>query len=323
MRNVAITGVSGYVGTRLLSELEAAEEVGQIVGVDLRAPRVSGGKLRLYRQDINQPLDYIFRSHEVDTALHLVFILTPVRDRKAAEQVNVGGARSFLRACQAAGVKQVLYLSSTAVYGAHHDNPVPLTEESPLRPNRQFQYSWDKAQAEQLFQGFATSHPQARVAILRGSVVMGPNADNSVTRSLFKPAMLGVLGADPPMQFLHEDDLARLVLTVLRQERAGVYNVAGEGTLPYSYLAHLAGRRLLRLPSGVFRAVLSLSWALRLQSESPASGLDFIRYPWVASTEKVKQETGFEFRYSSAQAVQSFLGAKRQVSGESARTLLW
>ena len=69
-------------------------------------------------------------------------------DRLAAHRVNVGGTSNLLDASAEAGVRRIVYLSSTSVYGAHADNPPMLTESSPARPVRGFQYSEDKAEAE-------------------------------------------------------------------------------------------------------------------------------------------------------------------------------
>ena len=83
--------------------------------------------------------------------------------------------------------------------------------------------------------------------------------------------------------------------------------MAGDGEISYTELARLCGRRTLSLPGGLLRPAMSLSWKLRLQGESPPGGLEFIRYPPVISTEKLKDETGFSFEYSSKEAVRTFL----------------
>ena len=54
-----------------------------------------------------------------------------------------------------------------------------------------------------------------------------------------------------------------------------------------------------------------MSWALYLQSESPASGLEFVKYPPVVSTDKLAEETGFRFQYSTEEALSSFVSAVR------------
>jgi hypothetical protein len=54
-----------------------------------------------------------------------------------------------------------------------------------------------------------------------------------------------------------------------------------------------------------------MSWALHLQSESPVSGLEFIKYPPVVSTDKLTKEMGFRFQYSTEEALSSFVYAVR------------
>jgi hypothetical protein len=60
------------------------------------------------------------------------------------------------------------------------------------------------------------------------------------------------------------------------------------------------------MPATLVYALAALGWHLRLQSESPACGINFIRYRWTADTEKAKRELGAEFRYTSRQAWKAF-----------------
>lgn len=309
--NIAITGVSGYIGTRLLRRLDRIAEVQSIVGLDLKPASYRPDKLRFYRHDIAQPFASIFIENKVDSAVHLAYVLMPRHDEARVRAIDVGGTRSFLNACREAEVQHLLYLSSHSVYGAHPDNPIPLTEESPVRPMPGFQYSRYKGAAEGLFLDFARDNPQSVVTILRACVVMGPGANNSITQALFQPAILGVSGFNPPMQFIHEDDLVEFIVALLLRKASGIFNAAGDGFVPYYELAQLTGKRLVTLPGWLFDSVLSLTWRLRLQKESPPPGLDFIKYPIVLSTEKVRRELGFKFRYSSREALQSFLATRR------------
>jgi UDP-glucose 4-epimerase len=133
------------------------------------------------------------------------------------------------------------------------------------------------------------------------------------------PVMVRVAGYDPRMQFVHEEDLVEVIVACLGQGKAGVFNVAGEGELLYSEVARLAGKRMVAIPESVLRSVLGLSWFLRLQSEAPVSGLGFIKYPPVVSTEKLKKEMGFRFRYSSADAVAAFVSPAQAIVDHSAQ----
>jgi UDP-glucose 4-epimerase len=308
MKNIAITGISGYVGTRLLAYLDRTNEVQKIIGIDAREPRYKSAKLTFYQRDIREPLGDLFGVNGVDTAVHLAFILRPTRQAALVRQIDVQGTMNLLDACRRAGVQHLLYLSSHTVYGARRDNPVPLTEEAPLRPLSDFQYSQDKVETEGILRGLAASGREITVTVLRSCPVIGPNARGSATTIMFQPpVMIGVAGYDPPLQFTHEDDLIDIMGVCLAQRKGGIYNVAGEGTLKYSEVAQMAGKRLLKLPEPLLKTAISLSWRMHLQSASPASGLEFIKYPPVVSTEKLKTELGFRFRYSSREALASFV----------------
>ena len=128
MMNIAITGISGYVGTKLLQHLNGFDAVQKIIGIDTREPRIKSTKLEFYLRDIREPLNDLFAENKVDIAVHLAFILRPTRGTAVARQIDIDGTENLLSACRQAGVKRLLYLSSHTVYGAHKDNPIPLTE---------------------------------------------------------------------------------------------------------------------------------------------------------------------------------------------------
>lgn len=313
--NIAITGISGYVGTNLLKHLDGSDEIKKIIGIDVREPGFNSVKLKFYHQDIREPLNELFAENEIDTAVHLAFILRPTRHTVITRQIDVEGTKNLINACRQTGVKHLLYLSSHTVYGAHRDNPVPLTEDYPPRPVTGFQYSRDKVEAERILRDFKASAPDITLTILRSCPIIGPGAIGSATTLMFQPfIMVGVIGCDPPLQFVHEDDLTSLLGIFITSPKEGIYNVAGDGTLKYSDVARLLGKRLLKLPGKLLKLVISFSWATHLQNASPASGLEFIKYPPVVSTEKLKNELGFTFKYSSEEALSAFAGFIKEQS---------
>ncbi|MBI4233694.1 MAG: NAD-dependent epimerase/dehydratase family protein [Chloroflexi bacterium] len=309
-RRVAVTGAAGYVGSRLLAALVEDPRTEQVLALDLRAPAVTSPKLTVALRDVAEPLEDLFRSFAPQAVVHLAFVLRPGRDRAAAQRINVGGTQRVLEACVASGVQQLLYLGSSTVYGAHPDNTAPLTEDAPPRPVKGFQYAEDKVATEALLADFAAQHQEVCVTVLRGCVVMGPRSTNFIAEALSRPVLVGVLGHDPPMQFLHEEDLVRSLRTLLERPRPGVFNIAGEGTVPYSALARLSGQRLVWLPAPILYPIVEITWRLRLQNDSPACGLDMIRWPWVVSTERLRRETGFLPCYTSQEALLAFVRAR-------------
>lgn len=306
--NIAITGISGYMGTKLLKHLDGFDAVHKITGIDTKEPRVKSAKLEFYQRDIREPLNDLFIKNRVDTAVHLAFILRPTRQTALTRQVDIEGTKNLVNSCRQAGVKHLLYLSSHTVYGAHKDNPIPLMEDSPLRPVTGFQYSRDKVEAERILRDFGASDQNITVTILRSCPVIGPGAVGSATTIMFEPfMMIGVTGYDPPMQFVHEDDLTSLLGTFINSPKEGIFNVAGDGVLKYSEVARLLRKRLLKLPGKLLELLIAFSWSTYLQSASPASGLEFIKYPPVVSTDKLKRELDFTFKYSSKEALSTFV----------------
>ena len=141
-RRVVVTGASGYVGAALVRRLQSESWVESIVALDVRPPRTDlGPKTHFVRHDVSLPFDGVLEEHRPDTVVHLAFVLNPGRNGAAARRVNVDGTANLLDECARIGVRKVVYLSSTTVYGAHPDNPPMLTEESPPRPAVGFQYS--------------------------------------------------------------------------------------------------------------------------------------------------------------------------------------
>ena len=281
-----------------------------ILATDIRPISTQlSGKVKFERWDVTDFRPDIFSSHRIDTVIHLAYILNPSRRRTRARGVNVVGTDSVLRASREAGVKHIVYLSSTSVYGPHADNPTLFTETDPARPIEGFQYSQDKIAAESHLLEFAVRNPEVAVTILRACPVMGPNADNFIANAFRKPILPAIGSADPPMQFLHEDDLVLTLARCLKLRPRGVYNVVGDGIIRWSEMVSVMERPLIRLPAPIWHLLTSVAWRLRIQDDSPACGLDFIRYRWTASAEKLKAELGIEFRHTSRSAWQSYANA--------------
>ena len=313
IRRVAVTGAAGYVARTLMARLARDDAVERILALDVRQlPAESAkGPVVFERRDVTLPFGPLLWEHHIDALAHLAYVMRPSRDREFARRVNVDGTASTLASCEDAGVRHMLYLSSTSIYGAHPDNPPLLGEEAPPRPPRGFQYSEDKAAAERLIADFAASRPNFSAVVLRACPALGPRADNFIASAFSKPFLVGARGHDPQMQLVHEDDLAEAMSRCLLSRVSGTYNLTGDGLIRWSEMARMFGRRVLWMPRPLLRFLAGASWALRLQNDSPPSGLDFITHSWAASNDRARRELGIRPRHTSREAWAAFAERNR------------
>lgn len=307
---VVITGVSGYFGRVLLPHLEQDPEVDRVIGIDRWPPEnnTAGNKLVFHRLDIRDPmLEEVLIG--ADVLVHLAFVLMrlPGDEEKEIDDINVGGTRAVCQAAARQGVRRLIFTSSVVAYGLHPDNTIPLTEESPLRPNPGLYYSRAKATIEQYLDAFEAEHPEMIVTRLRPCTVVGPRADPAQMASLVSPTAVLVRGADPPYQLLYEDDLARALHLVIQRDTPGIYNVTSDEPRTLRELVQSQGGRAISLPYFVVRGLLWLMWRMGLSVFAP-EWVDLSRYPLVASNERLKG-LGWVPRYTTAEALTALLVA--------------
>jgi UDP-glucose 4-epimerase len=297
---VAVTGAAGYIGSRVIAALQGDESVGRILGFDLFRPEGTlPSKLIFDTVDVRDPaLESRFAG--VDVLVHLAFIMDPIKDEAEMRDVNVNGSQNVFRCAGKAGVRKIVYTSSATAYGAHPDNDVPLTEESPLRANLDFNYPAHKLEVEYVTREIREEFPDMIVTVLRPAVVFGKHVDNAWSHVLELPAAPSVQGHRPPMQFVHEDDVARAVAFAVSNDLDGAYNLAPRDHLEWDQMMEILGKRTMGLPEPVAFALQERLWALGL-AEAPAGFLHYVMHPWVVSSEKL-QAAGFHFEHSSYDA---------------------
>lgn len=308
MTVVAVTGASGYIGRRLVEALEDRPGVGRVVGIDVADPGYATKNLEFYRMDVRSPsLPDVLRG--CDVLVHLAFVLAPMRDEEEMRDINAGGTRNALAAAAEAGIGKVIYTSSVMAYGAHPDNDVPLTEDSPVRGQRDFAYSAHKAEIESMIEDFREPYPDMTITILRPAMVMGPGVSGIVARLVENPWFLTVEGYGPPMQFVHEADVVGAILHAIDRDMDGAWNLAPDGWIAQDRLVELIGKRRLVLDYESAYRRADRMWRLGV-GDLPASFLPFVMYPWVMSNAKIV-ETGFTFAHSCEEALLAAVQARR------------
>jgi UDP-glucose 4-epimerase len=159
--------------------------------------------------------------------------------------------------------------------------------------------------------------------VVRPCIVLGPSVANYIAASLMAPPVAALLdGNNPRLQFIHEDDLVRLLSLCVEKQAAGVFNAVGEGTLSTRELAALDGKPAVWMP---YRAVWAAVWGLKqlklFDFNLPPGVLEFFRYSWVASGERARRELGFQPAHSTRDCFIAALERKQEILSQFQRNM--
>jgi UDP-glucose 4-epimerase len=311
-RRVLVTGLGTFWGGRVAQALESDPDVDVIVGLDTHEPTIELERTEYVRCDENYSiLSRIVKATQVDTIVHTFLVVDSTQMRaRTMHEINVIGTMNLFAAASQVGssVREVVVKSSTYVYGAAKEDPVWFREETPRSHAPRTLVERNLEAVEGYVRDFAEDNPHVNVALLRFSNVLGPDLETPISRALALPAVPSVWGFDPRLQFVHEDDVIRAILFVLARQLPGIYNVAGDGLLPWSEVAKIAGKRtfpLTPLATGL------TTWPLRrLGVPLPEELLDLLKFGRGVDNRRLKR-AGFHYEYTSAGTVEAFVEAMR------------
>jgi UDP-glucose 4-epimerase len=310
-QTVLVTGVGGFWGARLAAQLTAETDL-HVLGIDATAPANPVKGLDFIQADArNSLLVELLRDEGVTTVCHLWFIEAD-RHSETNFDLNVIGSMKVFGACAQAGVRKVILKSSTAVYGASPANPAFLTEGHPLNGSRRTGTLRHLLEIEAFCNGFRGQAPGMTITTLRFANIVGPTADTPMTRFLSTPATPRLLGFDPMLQVIHEDDVIGALAHAVTHDAPGVFNVAAEEPMPLSRLTALADK--VAMP--IFH--LAVYWGNPLLSGVgvPVKRLwpiepDYLRYGWVGDLAQMRGMLGFTPQYTGPEAVRAFTARQR------------
>jgi UDP-glucose 4-epimerase len=313
-RVVLVTGVGRYLGARTAALLSADPAVDRVVAVDLVPSRFPLGTAEFVRADIRSPvIAKILARGDIDTVVHMNVLATPTAagGRAPQKEINVIGTMQLLAACQRApGLRSLVVKSSSTVYGASPRDAAKFSEDmAPKAPPRSG-YAKDSVEVEGYVRGFARRRPDVAVTTLRFVNFIGPTVRTPFTEYFTLPVVPSVLGFDPRLQFVHEDDGLEAVRLATVGDRPGIYNIAGDGVLLLSQAARRAGALQAPVPGVGAGAVGALFRRARLADFSPEQ-VRFLTYGRAVDTTRAAESLGFTPRYTTEEAFDTFLAARR------------
>jgi nucleoside-diphosphate-sugar epimerase len=277
-----VTGAAGAIGRRTCRGLAKA-------GVTVLAmDRVAvDGVMPVQRVDLERA-DLVSAFQGADVVVHLAHTVTPEVSTLDDGTRDLDIAQRVLDAAAEAGVRHAVIMSSSMVYGAWENNSVPLTEDAPIRPNPEFVYAVHLAELERRALDWRADHPASSLTILRPAVVVADEARSKLADLLRSVGTIRTTEGDPPVQFVHADDLAAAVVVTARAEVDGVVNVAPDGWIPpetYMALASTAPRP--RVSKWLATAVASMRWRFGFKAGPPGL-VPYTVYPWVVANDRLR-----------------------------------
>jgi nucleoside-diphosphate-sugar epimerase len=278
---VAVTGAARGLGQPLAVRLAGSGRFGRVIAIDDHRGDATGVTWRI--MDIRDPA-LAGRLAGVDVVVHTDLDFGAGSDPRARRAYNVRGAQTVLTAAAAGGVGSVLLVTSSMVYGARPDNPVPLPESAPLAADPDGGVVGDFLEIEQLARRSRRAHPGTTVTVARPAALVGVGIDTYVTRHFEAPRLIAVKGCRNSWQFCHVDDLMSALELAVAGEVTGAFAVGCDGWLESDQVEELSGLRRIELPAGV-----TFATAQRLHRAgilpAPVTDLHYAVYPWVVDCE--------------------------------------
>ncbi len=325
---IIVTGVSGNLGQRLVQQLSDYT----VVGIDVTPPTHSQVDrfvpLDLGKEESTRELLLLLRELQPVSVVHLAFVIDPQRtgvlDVDRMWRINVAGTARVMEAITEANrttgtsIRQFIFPSSVSAYGS--DLPAPVTEDAPLGAHT-LPYAIHKKESDLVVQQRAPALRGCGVFILRPHIFAGATVENYLMgafrgtphgkgkraarmRQAAKrlPCMLpfGQKYVDNKIQFIHVDDMARLIAWILRREpeaqRLTILNVAGRGdALTFGQCIELAHAKLLRVPGQWgMRRVLQVLWNWKI-SAIPPDAVPYMTGQYIMNTDRLKKFLGGDY----------------------------
>lgn len=306
MRRVFVTGAATWTGGHLIRQLTQRADL-EVFAVDNRKPVVAFDapfeQLSLERLSLARYMLEV----EPHTIIHLQSVHpTAEEGRNTESEERVVGALALFGAIERLdSVRSVIVKSDTAFYGSSPRNPSVLAEST--RPQgRPSRFQRDLTEMERFVTEIAQRHDSIRYTILRFAPIFGSNVANPISRYLTLKIVPTLLGFDPRMQLINEDDAVRALVHALDSDIEGTFNVAAPGQLYLSRILRLGRRIPQPLPGRLFdSAVTGLA---RADLAVPAHLQDIVKHGRVTDTTAMTDVFGFVPSKTCRQTVLSGYG---------------
>lgn len=257
---VLVTGAASALGRVLCRRLHRTWDV---LAIDTRAFPDRPKDVEHHEVDLRRKAaQTLIKKKKPDLVVHI----GPLHEERTRVRGSalLESTATLLKLVEQVGAKKLVVLSSSLLYGPSATSAAFMSEDAALLGGQRHPRMADAIAVDMMVQSFFWKSPKTETVILRPVHVIGPHLDNLVSRFLRQQNVPTLLGFDPMLQLLHEDDLVDAVALALEPGARGVFNIVGTTQAPLSRILEARHIRSWPLPMPLLTMALTRLSALRL-----------------------------------------------------------
>ena len=294
VKQVLVIGIAGGLAQLLSKKLNTRFPNAKITGVDSRTtpkPKDIQNLSCLTLKYSRTEFEKLFRKNKFDVVFHLGRLshAQPILPMNLAQKIEftLVETQKLFDICKTFQVKKIIFLSSFHVYGANADNPVFLTEDAPLRASIDFGNLREVVEIDFTATNWMWKYQnEIQMNVFRPCNIIGHHIKNAVTTYLTTKYSPYPIDYNPSFQFIHEDDMANILVRAILEVPTGVYNLAPD--------EFISIRRALQIcknggpPVPLFLATAFASLLKKWYSALPEYFLEYLKYPCLIDNQLIK-----------------------------------
>lgn len=311
IKNILIIGIAGGLSKILAGLILKNYPNASITGVDPRpitedliSDRINYQQMRYTRGNFER----LFREKQFDIVFHLARMSHAGSNFKISLaqrlDLNLMGTSRILDLSLKFGAKKVIILSTYHVYGAISDNPVFINEDAPLRASIKYPELRDVVEMDQISTNWMWKNKQdIDTVVLRPCTIIGPQINNTMTQFLKTNHVPICSDFNPMFQFIHEFDMANILLRSIGELPTGIYNVATDETISIKKAKEVLKSKTTSIPSFILEATAKVM--TKSIWNFPRYLIDYIKFSSIIDNTHLKAYLGNDlFHYSIKESLE-------------------
>lgn len=291
---ILIIGASGGLSNILCGLLGQNHPNSNIIGVDSRDLKneVENSNFKFKKMRYTRGnFEKLFRENDIDIIYHLGRMShsknTSANEVAQRLSLNLMGTNRILELSIRYKIKRVVVLSTHHVYGALSDNPVFIKEDANLRASIKYPELRDVTEMDSMCTNWMWKYKdEMDMIVLRPCNIIGPQINNSISQYLRSNMVPAPIDFNPMFQFIHELDMATVLMNSKDKVPTGVYNIAPEETISLHEAKRIVGTTTFPFPLFLLSPVAQLVkkiWTF------PDYLIDYIKFSCIIDGSEIKK----------------------------------